>query len=94
MPATDGYPETTYSCVASDNCDYEVHVVANDRSSKGQWEYYMYFQWVGYTYVNLTVSGQSSRPLILVLVSNQPVKWILSVSREAEINRVIVVSSG
>ena len=99
MPTTEGYPETNYSCVATDNCDYEVYVIANYRSSKGQWWYMLVSGilvnlWVGDIYVNLTVNGQSSRPLILVFVSSQPVKWILTVSGEVEINRVIVVSSG
>ena len=46
----------------------------------------------GDTDVQLRVSGQSSRPLILVLVSYEPVIWRLSITGAAVIDRVIVVS--
>ena len=36
VPTTDGDPETTYSCVATDNCDYDVHVIGNYESSNGR----------------------------------------------------------
>ena len=91
-PTTDGDPETTYSCVASDNCDYEVHVIGNYESSNGRHGIYIQRQ-AGDTYVGLTVSGQSSRPLILVFASYEPVRWRVSVPRGVQINRVIVVSS-
>ena len=91
-PTTDGDLESTYSCVASDNCDYEVHVIGNYESSNGRHRFYIQRQ-TGDTYVYLTVSGQSSRPLILVFVSYEPVRWRLSVPSGVQINRVIVVSS-
>ena len=93
-PTTDGDPESTYSCVASDNCDCEVHVIGNYESSNGQHGFNVERQ-AGDTYVDLTVSGQSSRPLVLVFVSYEPVRWRLNISvpREVQINRVIVVSS-
>ena len=77
--------------MASDNSNYEVHVIGNYESSNGQHGFNIQRQ-AGDTYVNLTVGGQSSRPLILVFVSYEPVIWRLSVPRGVEINRVIVVS--
>ena len=90
VPTTDGVPETTYSCVASDNCDYDVHVIGNYESSNGRHGFYTERQ-AGDTDVELSVSGESSRPLVLVLVSYEPVRWILHVPSGVTIDKVIVV---
>ena len=57
--------DTLYSCVADDNCDYEVHVIALFRSERT------------FVDLNITVNGTGSRPLILVLSSHEPVQWRL-----------------
>ena len=90
-PSTRGDPETTYSCVATDNCNYDVHVIGNYESSNGRHGFGVQ-RVAGDTNVQLRVSGQSSRPLILVLVSYEPVRWRLSITGAAVIDRVILVS--
>ena len=93
VPTTDGDPETTYSCVvASENCDYNVHVIGNYESSNGRHGIYTQRQ-AGDTDVSLSISGQSSRPLVLVLVSYEPVRWRLSITSAHDVDKVIVVSS-
>ena len=95
-PTTDGAPETTYSCVASDNCNYEVHVIGNYESSNGVHDVFVHGVYVGReagdTDVVLTVTGESPRPLILVMTSYEPVRWRLSVTSGVTIDRVILVS--
>ena len=90
-PTTDGAPETTYSCVASDNCNYEVHVIGNYESSNGIHGVFVERE-AGDTDVVLTVTGESPRPLILVLTSYEPVRWRLSVTSGVTIDRVILVN--
>ena len=92
VPTTDGVPETTYSCVASDNnCDYDVHVIGNYESSNGRHDFITQRQ-AGITDVELSVSGESSRPLVLVLVSYEPVGWRLRIRGSHDL-QVIFVSS-
>ena len=82
-PSVSGRLQTTYSCVAFDNCNYEVHVIGNYESRE---------RGTGDTDVVLTVTGESPRPLILVLISFQPVRWRLNVTNGVTIDRVILVS--
>ena len=81
-PSVSGVLQTIYSCVAFDNCDYEVHVIGNYGS--GQRETIE-------TDVVLTVTGESPRPLIVVLTSYEPVRWRLNVTSGVTIDRVILV---
>ena len=85
-----GPPRTTYSCVANDNCDNEVHVIGN-YISNGQSDFQVHND--GLTNLYLTVTGSSSRPLILVLVSYEHVQWTLHIPSGVVIDRVIIVSS-
>ena len=90
VPTTDGAAEATYSCVAS-NCvgsNYDVHVIGNYESSNGRHGVFIP-RVAGDTDVRLT--GGSSRSLILVLTSYEPVRWRLNVISEVIIDRVIVV---
>ena len=89
-PTTDGDSETTYGCVASDNCNYEVHVIGNYESSNGRHGFFTE-RVAGDTNVIVSVSGESPRPLILVLTSYEPVRWRLSVTSAVIIDRVILV---
>ena len=82
-PSVSGGLQTTYSCVASDNCNYEVHVIGNYESRQ---------RGTGDTDVVLTVTGESPLPLILVLTSYDIVRWRLSVTSGVTIDRVILVS--
>ena len=82
--------ERKYSCVAFDNCEYEVHVIGNYESSNGIHGSRV-TRLAGDTDVFVSVTGESSRPLILVLTSHEPVRWRLSVTRGVTIDRVILV---
>ena len=90
-PSVSGGLQTTYSCVAFDNCNYEVHVIGNYESSNGRHGFFVERQ-AGDTDVVLTVTGESPYPLILVLTSYEPVRWRLSVTSGVTIDRVILVS--
>ena len=69
--------------MAFDNCNYEVHVIGNYESRQ---------RGTGDTDVVLTVTGESPRPLILVMTSYETVRWRLSVTSGVTIDRVILVS--
>ena len=47
----------------------------------------------GYPTVNITVTGSSSRPLILVLASYEPAVWTLNIPTGVVIDKVLIVSS-
>ena len=87
-PTYSGRAQTTYSCVANDNCNYDVHVIANYESN-GHHGFRVHN--TGNTRVNLRVTGTSTKPLILVFVSYEPVRWTLSIPSGVVIDRVILV---
>ena len=87
-PTYSGRAETTYSCVANDNCNYDVHVIANYESN-GHHDFRVHN--TGNTSVNLVVNGTSTKPLILVFVSYEPVRWTLNIPSGVVIDRVILV---
>ena len=82
-PKFGGQLQTTYSCVANENCDYDVHVVGNYGGDNGNL--------ITRTNVQLRVSGESSKPLVLVFVSYEPVNWILSIPQGVIIEKVLLV---
>ena len=89
-PTFEGQSQTTYSCVANENCDYDVHVISN---YEGDYNHgFGPVNNAGTTNVQLSVSGQSSKPLVLVFVSYEPVNWILSIPRGITIEKVLLVS--
>ena len=75
--------------MATDNCNYDVHV-GNYESSNGS-HISTRPRAAGDIDVHLTVTGESTRPLILVLTSYEPVKWRLNVTSGVIIERVILV---
>ena len=83
-----GYP--AYSCIANDNCDYEIHVLGSyeSRSDHG-----FGYHPTGQSDVDITVIGNSSRPLILVLSSYEPTLWRLTFPSDVTIHKVIIVSA-
>ena len=81
-------PRSYYSCVANSNCDYEVHVLGSYESTQRGFQQHP----TGYPDVYLTVTGISSRPLILVLSSYEPAAWTLHIPTGVEIDKVIIVS--
>ena len=91
-PTFEGRSQTTYSCVANENCDYDVHVISN---YEGDYNHPGFgpVNDVGTTNVQLSVSGQNSKPLVLVFVSYEPVNWILSVPQGVTIEKVLLVST-
>jgi hypothetical protein len=81
-----GTPQTSfYSCVANDNCENEVHIIGHHESNT-------HSGFAGFTNLYLTVTGSSSKRLILVLSSYEHVRWTLHIPRGVVINRVIIVS--
>ena len=87
-PTYSGRAQTTYSCVANDNCNYDVHVVSIYESDP----YHGYHHTnTRNTRVNLAVNGTSTKPLILVVISYEPVRWTLNIPIGVVIDRVILV---
>ena len=89
-PTYNGQSQTTYSCVANENCNYDVHVISNYEG-----DYNHGFGPVtrsGNTNVELRVSGRGSKPLVLVFVSYEPVNWIVSIPSGVSIHKVLLVS--
>ncbi|CAB4002788.1 myosin light chain kinase, smooth muscle-like, partial [Paramuricea clavata] len=84
---TTGTVGKIYSCSPDSNSSqYEVHVLAvyeviNRRPPKA-----------GNARVNIISRGKSNRPIVLVLVSYEPVKWILNIPSDITISKVILVS--
>ena len=90
-PTFEGASQTAYSCVANENCEYDVHVIGNYESN-GRHGFGIE-RTAGTTNVNIVVSGtnQGTKPLILVFVSYEPVKWILSIPSGVVIERILLV---
>lgn len=82
-------PRTIYSCTPADSSpQYEVHVlsvheVVNRHPPSA-----------GDVAVNVVNRGRSDRRIILVLVSYEPVNWILYLPAGISISKVILVSKG
>ena len=80
--------QTIYSCTPdSSSTQYEVHVltvyeVINRRPPTA-----------GNAIVNIVSGGKSSRPIVLVLGSYEPVNWILKLPAGTSISKVILVSA-
>ena len=93
FPTTNGAAQTLYGCVSSTvNCEYEVHVIANYESSNGR-HGFRTPRVAGDTHVQFNINGQSSKPLVLVFISYEPVNWRLSLPSGVVVNRILVVSS-
>ena len=78
-----------YSCVTDTNNNYDIHVIGNYESN-GHSGFRVHE--TGYTDLYLTVTGESARPLILVLTSYEPVEWTLHIPSGVIIDKVILVS--
>ena len=88
-PTYNGQSQTTYSCVANENCNYDIHVIGNYEGN-GHTGFRVHN--TGNTNVELRVSGRGSKPLVLVFVSYEPVNWILSIPSGVVIEKVLLVS--
>ena len=88
-PTFNGQPQTTYSCVADENCNYDVHVIGNYEGN-GHTGFRVHN--TGNTDVNISISGQGTKPLVLVFVSYEPVNWILDIPSTVTIDKVLLVS--
>ena len=77
--------------MANENCQYDVHVIGNYESN-GRHGFGLE-RTTGTTNVNISVSGsnQGTKPLILVFVSYEPVRWILNIPSGVVIERVLLV---
>ena len=80
---------TVYSCTpGSSSTQFEVHVLSVYEGNR-----HTRPPSAGDTRVNIVSGGQSSRPIILVLASYEPVNWILNLPAGITISRVILVST-
>lgn len=80
-----------WSCTANENCNYDVHVIANRISDSGRNR--TSIPTPGTAYVSVRATGEQSKPLVLVFNSYRPVRWIVSVPQGVVIERVVLVSS-
>ncbi|XP_072013630.1 uncharacterized protein [Amphiura filiformis] len=87
-----GDDKPRYSCTPSDyNPRYNVHVISNFASNDPASSRH------GQTAGDATVSlrkegGHDGRPIILLLVSHQPNRWTLDISKNVQLEKVILVS--
>ena len=75
--------------MANQNCNYDVHVISNYESDGSHG--FGVTSTSGTTNVDVRVTGNGSKPLILVFVSYEPIRWILSVPQGVIIDRVLLV---
>lgn len=81
-------PQTIYSCTpGSSSTQYEVHVLSVYEGSS-----HTRPPTAGDTPVNIVSRARSDRPIVLVLGSYEPVKWILNIPANITISKVILVS--
>ncbi|XP_035673048.1 uncharacterized protein LOC118413629 [Branchiostoma floridae] len=76
--------EQTFSCVADDNSQYEVHVL-------GVYEGVGRRRLAGEMNVHVT-TGQVSKPLVLVFSSYEAVNWVLHLPEDVEVHKVLLIS--
>ena len=79
-----------YSCIVPDNLNlnYDVHILSvYEATSNHSFRQHS----TGTSYVSLNVSGEVVKPIVLVLVSYEPIEWRLSVPSGVEIERVLLV---
>ena len=80
-----------YSCLVPDNLNpnYDVHILSVYEASSNR----LFRQHpTGTSNVRLFVSGEVLKPIVLVLVSYEPIEWRLSIPTGVEIERVLLVS--
>ena len=86
VPSYSGRTQITTSCVATDNCHNSVHVISMyEARSTG------FAVRAGSASVSVSVTGEDTRPLILVLTSYYPIRWSLSIPSGVVIDKIIVV---
>ena len=77
-----------YSCVSNANCNHDVHVLSCYEARNRGFRQHP----TGHSTVDISAIGQSSRPIVLVLVSYEPIEWTLNIPSQIVIDTVIVVS--
>ena len=79
-----------YSCLVPDNLNpnYDVHILSVYKATSNR-----AFQThpTGTSDVRLSLSREALKPIVLVLVSYEPVEWRLTVPSGVEIERVLLV---
>ena len=80
--------QNLYSCLNTlPSCQYGVHVIGIDEGETNNFDLNGIV-----TTVSLTVDGEITVPIILVLVSDLPVTWRLNVTAGVTIDRVLLVN--
>ena len=81
-----GRTQITYSCVANDNCRNSVHVISvYEARSTG------FAVRSGSVNVHVSVTGEDTKPLILVLTSYYPIRWSLNIPRGVVFDKLVLV---
>ena len=86
IPSYRGRTQITSSCQANDNCQNSVHVISTYESTSATSPVR-----TGEVSLRVSVTGEDTRPLILVLVSFFAIRWCISVPRGVVFEKVIVV---
>jgi hypothetical protein len=89
LPTYEGRTQITSSCVATDNCQNSVHVISTYEAVSGN---SLFSTPTGSIRVRLSVSGNDTKPLILILTSYYPIRWTLSIPPGVVFDKVLVVS--
>lgn len=86
VPSYRGRTQITSSCIANDNCQNSVHVISvYEARSTG------FNVQSGSISVHVSVTGEDTKPLILVLTSYYPIRWSLNIPSGVVFDKVIVV---
>ena len=77
-----------YSCLVPDNLNpnYDVHIISVYRATS------LFFRTVNVK-LSLSAAREAVKPIVLVLVSHDPVVWSLTVHSRVEIERVLLVGN-
>ena len=81
---------SVYSCLVPDtlNPNYDVHILSvHEATSSGSSRTHP----TGTSNVSLSLSGVALKPIVLVLVSYEPVEWRLTVPSGVEIETILLV---
>lgn len=89
LPTYKGRTQITSSCVATDNCQNSVHVIS---TYEGRSDNSLFSIRTGSVSLRLSVTGEDTKPLILVLTSYYPIRWNLIIPPGVVFDKLIVVS--
>lgn len=86
IPEYGGRTQITYSCISDTNCDNAVHVISTYESTTNYR--------AGTIDVDISISGQDTRALILIFSTYYGAVWNLNIPRGVVIDKAILVRIG